>query len=236
LTLIDDPDFAPGGSLKAKGINPMIQAELADGEKLIWVGQPRQNRSPGSPPTSFRISCLLIGVIVGLIGLFSLLIGLFDRADLQVEPFLLGLFLVAISLVVVVAGFSDRISGFFTETGIHLPFGSIGTWFDRRTRDTWYALTDRRVILSEPALFGRVVQVRSIRANELSGMKRLQREDGSGALFLEIMARLPSEQTGLVIMAGLPSGQTGLVTLVHLRGIEDVRSVEALIRATLFAD
>ncbi len=231
-TLIDDPDFAPGRPPKAKGVNPLIQAELVDGEKLVWVGQPRLNPSAGALPAGVLFCCLVIGGFVGLLGCALVLVGLFDQPSVMGGPLIVGCFLGMVSLVILWVGFHDLIGLFPAVTD------PLRAWYRRQDRETHYALTDRRVILWEPAWFGRVVQVRSIRANELSGMKRLQREDGSGVLFLENMARLPSEQTGLVTLAHLRGigEQTGLVTLAHLRGIDDVRHVEALIRATLFAD
>ena len=96
--------------------------------------------------------------------------------------------------------------------------------YEWREQNTYDALTDRRVILWEPApTFWRSVQVRSIRARDLSGTSRTQRADGSGDVSLEVVGAQINEVSG-------PR------TLGRLRRLEKVREVDVLVRASLLPD
>ena len=107
---------------------------------------------------------------------------------------------------------------------IGVSFLGLGTWLRSRPRHpvTVYALTDRRVIIRQPVLFGQV-QVRSFRAQDLSRTSRIERADGSGMILLEGVGRLPN-------------GVQAPVQLACLAGLEGVRDVEAQIRAALLPD
>ena len=222
-TLLDDPDFAPAGSAHAKAIDPVIQAELADGERLVWVGHPRRNPAAGALPPIFRGLCLFTGGMVGLLGMSCVLIGLFDQPGVIVGVVMFGLCLGMISLVILVVGLRDLLGVLLPGTAILAAPDPIQRWFERRARATRYALTDRRIILWEPAGYNDV-RVRSLRRKDLSGISRTQRADGSGDLFLEVMAH------------SVVDGSSAPVPLGSLRKISEVRAVEVLIRATLFDD
>lgn len=182
--VLDDPDFAPAGSDVLKEILPAIRAELADGERLAWLGRPRR---PGLAFAFPATALLVVGTIAGAVGLVILLAELGRRpegkaaASAEVTTTLLGLAAVFLA----------------------------GAWawskFGPRDRRVAYALTDHRVILREPFPLGQV-RVRSFRAQDLVRISRIERADGSGMILLEGSGRGPNgtqEPVQLACLVGL---------------------------------
>lgn len=194
---LDDPDFAPARADEAQATMCAIRDELADGERLIWIGQPLQGDAgvddlPDALPAALGALAVLAGLCVAALGLLRGMPGVG----------LLGVILIIGGVALLGVGFVARLG--------------------HQARATSYAVTDRRVILREPLPLGKV-RVRSVRPGDLGGMSRTERPDGSADIVLEIMGRLPD-------------GDDGPIALARLRRIAGAREVEALIRATLFAD
>lgn len=225
-SMLDDPDFAPAGASREKAIHPIIRDELADGERLVWVGQPRRPSGRRPLPAYYRFVFLVLGFTLGAIGFTAVLLGLFDQLFVQSGAILIGVASSLMGLGLMGLGLRDLIGLSPSADGSRPSVDPLRNWFDRRydrrIENTCYALTDRRIILCEPAGFGNL-KVRSLRPGDFTGISRTQRPDGSGGISLEIMAVQPT-------------GISGPVPLGSLCGIDDVRAVEALIRATLFED
>jgi hypothetical protein len=165
-----------------------VARELSPEERLVWVGQPR-------PDLAVRPAYFIV-------------------------PF--GVVFTGMALLwMVVAAFLTL--GLLAPCG--LPFLVIGvalilspTWLRSLARRTAYALTDRRAIVFQPSLFGRVT-VQSFTASGLGQLTRSERSDGSGDLVFQ------SYLTGFGTNAR--TVQTGFM------GIDRVREVEDLVRKTL---
>jgi hypothetical protein len=190
-----------------------VESELADGERLVWVGQPL--------PGLYRLRSIPL-LIVGIFFLgFSVLwlvmtagMGLFagfgaaqaggGPAAVGVDSFfgcfaLVGLFPLAIGIFLVTS-----------------PL-----WMGSMARKTLYAVTNRRAIIFEPQLF-RTVQVRSYTASGLGAMARVERGDGAGDLvFEEYVTRGANNST--------TTQRRGFLAVPR------VREVEGLVRRTLLS-
>jgi hypothetical protein len=204
----DDDRSRPGGSSLAD-LPPeaaaRVESELREGERLVWVGQPRPDLyAKGS-------GCLVVfGIFfAGFSALWLLItlgIGLFlvgpggNGLRIAGIPFLVfGLFGLPILLIAV---------GLLTA-----PF-----WIKKRARRVCYLLTDQRAITWEPTLFGGVT-VRSFNRDGLGRITRHENADGSGSLvFHEYTVRDSDGST------------THWRGFLH---IDKVRFVEELIRRTL---
>jgi hypothetical protein len=187
-----------------------VESELAQGERLVWVGQPL--------PGLYRLQSIPM-LIIGIFFLgFSLLwlaltagVGLIGAgAAGQADP---------------AAGLG--IGGFFScfalfgllplAIGIFLVTAPL--WTGSMARRTVYALTDRRAIIFEPQLF-RTVQVRSYTAAGLGAMSRTERGDGSGDLVFDEYTTRGSNNSTTTTRRGFLA-------------IANVHQVEGLIRKTL---
>jgi hypothetical protein len=167
-----------------------VAAELSADEQLVWVGQPREDLAA-------RPACVMIPV---------------------------GLVFTAVAIAWIVISFQFT-SGLMAPCG--LPFIAVGigllaspAWLRAMARKTVYALTSRRAIIWQPALFGRVT-VQSYTAAGLGQMTRMERPDGSGNLVFQVFV----------------SG-TGDSSRTEQRGfmaIDNVKHVEELVRKTLLA-
>jgi hypothetical protein len=148
-------------------VQAKVDAELAPGERLVWVGQPL--------PGLYRlrsIPLLIVGVF--FLGFTVLWFGM----SLGMGAFAVG------------AG--EGMGGLFAcfslfglipaVVGVLLVTSPL--WMASVARKTVYALTDKRAIIWEPSLFS-AVQVRSYAASGLGAMTRNERGDGSGDLVFE---------------------------------------------------
>jgi hypothetical protein len=189
-----------------------VESELAEGERLVWVGRPL--------PGLYRLRSIPL-LVVGIFFLgFSLLwLAMTGGMALmgggaagQQDP----------ALGVGIGGFF----GCFALVGLFpLAIGVLLVtapwWMGSMARKTLYALTNRRAIIFEPQLF-RTVQVRSYTAAGLGAMSRVERGDGSGYLvFEEYTARGSNNST--------------TTTRRGFLAIPNVHQVEDLIRKTLLS-
>jgi hypothetical protein len=154
---MDDVPLFDDSRLPA-GLDARVRAELRDGERLLWVGQPRPGRlaRQGLPIVIFGIPWTAFAVFwtagAGgfLFGGGNVCFGLFG------VPFILvGL-------------------GMLTS-----PY-----WLARSARWTCYALTDRRAIIWEARAWGGV-EVISYGPQELTKLRRVEYPDGVGSLIFE---------------------------------------------------
>jgi hypothetical protein len=206
---IPQPDDMPP-ELKAR-----LEAELAPGERVVWLAQPR-------PGLVLRTAWLY--VVIGLVWTVATTAfalnwmkstGQFNR-DWNAGP-----------------GVEH---GFFEPKGrsvfdylpwlfVLIGFGIMSApfWMARQARRTGYALTDRRAIITEGGWFGGW-KTSSYTAQGLGQMKRRERSDGSGDLIFEEIVSTSTDSQGR------PTTQT------HWRGflnVDRVREVENLVRSTL---
>lgn len=98
--------------------------------------------------------------------------------------------------------------------GLYVLTWPLRTW--RRLKSTYYALTDRRAIISETGLLSRP-RVRSYTARSLRLMRSEEHDNGTGDLIFES-----------------PSNWVGMAKTVGFLAIEDAHDVETLVRRTLF--
>ena len=194
---LDDLDFAPVDADPTRAPTAAIRAELAPGERLVCVGQPRWfGAEDGGSPDALLAALGVVGVLAGLcaaaLGLLRAMPGV-----------------AALGTVLIIGG-------------VALLGAGVWSRHDQQDRATSYALTDRRIILREPVPFGQV-RVRSYRRQDLIGISRTERPDGSDSITLEGIGPRPGAAQGPIPFA-------------YLRRLDDVREVEALIRVTLFED
>jgi hypothetical protein len=137
----------------------MVDAELAKGEKVAWIGRPIPwLRARSSLPMA------LVGI-----------------------PFTaFALFWIAAAGGFVFHHGGPGPPGFFPLFGIPLVLVGLGLllsplWAYRKAMRTVYAITDQRALTIEPGLWGHVV-VQSFEPQQLAHLERHQRGDGSGDL------------------------------------------------------
>ena len=140
-----------------------ISNELLEGEELLWSGRPDPlRRRIVSPARVFLILGLVflpIGLLVVIIGLALLLSSVIPPGSQSV---LLGLFIPG---------------GVFSVLGlVYLIIGLVGF---SPSRNTFYAITDRRVIILRP---GRYTRAFSYGKRAITQVRRIERPDGSGDL------------------------------------------------------
>ena len=136
--------------------------ELLEGEELLWSGRPIEGgKSIASPARVFWI----IGLVYGGIGLLLLLLSLIFSLTIS-SLFSSGGFL----------GFLIPGGVFFLLGVIFLIVGSAARFVPR---STFYAITNRRVIIVRS---GRYLRVISYDARAIMQVQRLERPDGSGDL------------------------------------------------------
>lgn len=185
-----------------------IQAELQADEHLLWAGLPTRRRHRRSYRILAVIFLLSVVLAVHLIPppWFDLWTVAFGGAPAILRyPVLLTLVGVAVLLVLG------------------------GTRLARADRRTWYAVTDRRVILCEPrplrqlALSSELVDVRSFAPAELREIECAERSDGSGDLIVEEFEATDADGEAYMAVRGMFD-------------IADVRGVEQLIRDSLLRD
>lgn len=109
-----------------------------------------------------------------------------------------------------------------------VPFMLVGlgvmtspVWAKLKARKTLYALTNRRAIIFEKAMFGSSRQVHSYDPRALGAMTRVDRSDGSGDLVFEEK------------ITGRGKGGHAITKKVGFIGVPDVRGVERAVRDAL---
>src|SRR5947207_4024563 len=138
-----------------------VSNELLEGEQLLWSGSPGPGKSSvASPGRVFSI----LGLIYSPIGLLFLIAGLVVTLTAQgaLNPLPLIFFIVG---------------GVFFPLG--LIFLGIGLFARFPSQDTFYAITDRRVIIVQG---GRNVRVTSYGKRAITQLQRIEHPDGSGDL------------------------------------------------------
>jgi hypothetical protein len=146
-------------------LSVQVRNELRDGERLLWVGQPRPGRF------ARQAGCVVLFAIPWTaFAIFWMANALFPGAGGQGQG----------------GGALDWCFALFG-----LPFVLIGLlllsspyWVIRHAKRTCYALTDRRAILRKPGLLGGI-EVRSYGPAELTKLHRVDYSDGVGDLVFE---------------------------------------------------
>lgn len=179
-------DFLPGD------LGTLVDSELAKGERIAWIGQPIPGRMAQS-----SIPLVLFGIPFTAFAVFwmAMASGIAGRAGGGVR-----LFFVLWGIPFIVVGL-----GMLTS-----PF-----WIYRKALGTIYAITDRRALLVEKGLWGRIV-VRSFEPSSLGALSRIQNADGSGSLVFQREYR--------------PGGRRGRFVDVGFLAVPDVKEVEERIR------
>jgi hypothetical protein len=198
-----------------------VEAELAKGERLLWVGQPRPRRM-----MTMSLPMFLFGIPWTLFAIFwvvmaSSMMGGFGHDG---------------------PGNIVGILACFPLFGV--PFIIIGIvmltsplWMQRRALNTFYAVTDRRAILWNAGWFGGVT-VRSFPPKDLTRMRRTEFADGSGDLiFDEYMTWRPGTMDD-GFNQGYAYGRRGYWqrNFTGFFGIERVKAVEDIIRGVLLTE
>lgn len=183
-----------------------VQSELRDGERLLWVGQPIPARYGRK-----GIPLMIFGGIFTAFSLFWI-----------VMAFSMGAFAGGNAF-----GWMGLIFPLFG-----LPFLLVGLgmltaprWMKKLASRTFYAITDRRVILWEAGLFGRM-EVRSYYPDDLQSMRRVEYANGEGDLILEEYITYGRDSDG---------HRTRHPKRHGLMAIDQVREVEELIHQALVA-
>jgi len=134
----------------------MVEAELADGEAVLWLAQPR-------PGQLARRS-----LILAAFGMIWTILSVSFMIHWESDPF--G------------PDFCSVVSeGLFVVIGLALitsPF-----WMMQKARATAYVITDRRAILIDGGVFS--TTVRSFGPERFTELRRVERGDGSGDLIIE---------------------------------------------------
>jgi hypothetical protein len=189
-------------------LDVLVRSELSDGERLLWVGQPRPSRIAygaiplvlfGIPWTAFALFWVAMSYTMS---------GGFNQVNGGPAPF--GVF------------------RFFPLFG--LPFVLIGLgmlsspyWLWRQAKRTCYALTDRRAILWKAGMFGSVT-VRSYGPEALDRVTRTSYADGCGDLVFEEVVTAGTDSEGR---------RTARTSRYGFMAIKQVREVEELLRKSL---
>lgn len=136
--------------------------ELLEGEELLWSGRPDpQGKSIVSPARVF----LILGLVYLPLGLLLVILGL--------------ILLFAVPAASTSGGFLGALipGGIFIILG--LVFFIVGQTVRFPTRNAFYAITDRRVIIMRT---GRYLRVVSYGKRAITQVQRIERPDGSGDL------------------------------------------------------
>jgi hypothetical protein len=186
-------------------LDDRVRAELASGERLLWVGQPNPRRAAR------------VGWLVTLFGI----------------PFLGGAVFWIATASSMLDGFRNA-PGPFRWFGLlfplfGVPFMLVGLgmlsapyWLARKARRTCYAITDRRAVVFEASWRG-IVTIYSYDPDQLTKQYRRENADGGGDLVFEEITTVNRSSDG-------PSTTT---VKRGFLAIDDVRAVETLLRQAL---
>lgn len=201
-----------GDSRLPDELDARVRSELAHGEQLLWVGQPRPSRF-----ARMTIPIVLFGIPWTGFAIFWTTMaswGLWGNAGgaQNVGPgFLFSICFPLFGLPFILIGLGMLSS----------PF-----WARRRAKRTCYAVTNRRAILLAAGAF-RGVEVRSYRPADLTKMFRRENADGSGDIVFEEITQVRSTRD---------SSSTTRTQERGFLGIENVREIEELLRKALLSD
>lgn len=152
-----------------------IGNELLEGEELIWSGRPAERgKSINSPARALRI----LGLIYGAIGLVFLIVGLIFSFAVFPPTDQSG------SIAFLILG------GIFFVLGA--SFFIVGQTVRFIPKSTYYAITNRRVIVLHG---GRYLRVTSYDLRGINQVQRLERPDGSGDLIFSSISSLSASST-----------------------------------------
>jgi hypothetical protein len=204
--------YAGQGTLPPE-LDQRVQSELGNGERLVWIGQPR--------PDLYRTQTACITIVGGIFGGTALVMFLVGAgmafgfvaggagkgaaAAFDCFPLVFCLFTIPVMII----------GGIMAAAPI---------WMPQRIRRIIYALTDRRAVIWEPYLFGGRYTVRNYTREGLGRMYRVDTVGGAGDLVFEEYYTISANSDGT------PSKQR------NQRGflaIDQVRDVEELVRLTL---
>jgi hypothetical protein len=187
-------------------LDACIRPELRDGERLLWAGQPQ----PGYFVHQSLLTVLFAIHFTGFAIIWTVAATAFYK-DFAGDG--------GLSSAIVLPLFGL----FFVLIGVALFSAPYWQW--RRAKRTCYALTDRRAILWEAALF-RTVEVRVYGPAELTKLRRVQDIKGRGDLVFEEITTTGHDSEG---------NRTTTVTRHGFLGIDNVREIEDLLRKTMLA-
>jgi hypothetical protein len=191
-------------------LDDRVRREVRDGERLLWVGQPKSRRF------------LLVSIPIVLFGIPWTGFAIFWVA-------------MASSMVFGGLGQNQEVPGgfgllFSCFPLFGIPFVLIGFgmlsapyWMWRHAKKTCYALTDQRAILWQPS-FWSGVEVRSYGPESLGKTVRTEYADGSGDLIFEEFVTIGSDSDG---------HRTRNTTRHGFHAIENVAQVDELLRKAL---
>lgn len=184
-----------------------VHSELRDGERLLWVGQPILARYARK-----GVPLMIFGGVFTAFSLFwmagALGIGVFGGAN--------GF------------GWFGLVFALFGVPFVLVGLGMLTAprWIKKMASQTFYAITDRRVILWEAGLFGRV-EVRSYDPSQLKTIRRVEYANGEGDLVFEESINYGRNSDG---------HRTRHIKRHGLMAIGQVREVEELIQRALVSN
>lgn len=195
-------------------LDAAMREELREGERLLWVGQPRPGRFARQ-----AIPIVLFGIPWTAFALFWMAAasGMLFAGAANAGPGPGGGFF-AIFACFPLFGLPFVLIGFAM---LGSPF-----WLWRQAKRTCYALTDRRAILREAGKFGSI-EVRSYESEALGQITRTQYADGCGDLIFEEFLNLGRDSDG---------DRTRRTVRRGFMAIDNVRGVEELLRKALVRD
>jgi hypothetical protein len=145
-------------------VRAQIKSELEPGERVLWAAQ--SNPPVDSRGLAYYIVCMITLVFFGM--------GLFFIIPPRAGPNAAGDSTIGLGIVLLV------IDSLFM---IGLTAGWNGRRKHRRQMaNTYYAITDRRVIIWVPEPTGDAVRVQALERGEFKHLVRIERTDGSGSL------------------------------------------------------
>ncbi len=196
----------------------LLERELGEGEQLRWSGRPRETKGRRSQSVN---TFLILAIVFGSIGiLFLLLATIFLFGVPDPAKFV-------ICLVFYIIG------GVFTY--LALFFGLFSLFYRFSTKNLHYAITDQRVLIIRS---GRVLTVESYYKDDITQIKRIEREDGSGDLIFDgsrgfsNMYSYNSRYRRYGTSYGYATGQGSASGGGRFVNISEVHETERILRAT----
>lgn len=182
----------------------LVGAELAAGERIVWVGQPIPGRFARK-----SIGIVLFGIPWTAFAIFWMVGAGMGTWSVPAKGEDGGFF---------------QIFRLFPLFG--LPFVLIGIgmlsspyWMRRKAYRTAYVITDRRALVFDAGSW-RGTTIRSFEPDRLNDLRRVQNNDGSGDIIFERQWRSNSD-------GGKQSTDIGFLAIANVKNVED--SIRALI-------
>jgi len=173
-----------------------VDAELASGERVVWLGQP--------VPELYRRGAWMLVLLggpltAGMLFWYSGATGLIGDRPLPLDTVFAWVFLLfALPFLV------------FGLLLLAAPY-----LFMRDARRTIYAITNRRAIVWEPKRWDKI-EVRSFTPRQLIRLMRSERKDGSGDLIFEKIRESYDNASGATTVT------CGFKSIQDVRGVENV--------------